>query len=102
MGFQDLINLLLPFIAGALLLGTARLASLTPFAAAALCLFSLVEPSVITAGRDLPQQKQKKPGVQLLHSDHTPGVAYWGATYACAEQGPVSCEPGIREMLKES
>ena len=49
---QDLIDLLLPLLAGGLMRATAHLASLPAFAAAALCLFSLVEPSVIAAGRD--------------------------------------------------
>ena len=52
--FQDLIDLLLPLIAWGLMRGTAKLASLPAFAAAAMCLFGLVEPSVITAGGPLP------------------------------------------------
>ena len=49
--FKDLIDLLLPLLAGGLTRATAQLASLPAFAAAALCLFSLVEPSVIAAGK---------------------------------------------------
>ena len=51
LGFQDLIDLLLPLLAGGLTRATAQLAALPAFAAAALCLFSLVEPSIIAAGK---------------------------------------------------
>ena len=51
---QDLLELLLPLAAGAATQALQRLASLPSFAAAALCIFSLVEPSVISAGMFWP------------------------------------------------
>ena len=52
--FQDLLELLLPLTAGAMTHALEHLASLPSFAAAALCVFSLVEPSVISAGVPSP------------------------------------------------
>ena len=52
--FQDLLELLLPLTAGAMTHALEHLASLPSFAAAALCVFSLVEPSVISAGWPSP------------------------------------------------
>ena len=48
--FQDLLELLLPLTAGAVTHALEHLASLPSFSAAALCVFSLIEPSVISAG----------------------------------------------------
>lgn len=48
--FQDVLQLLLPLVAGAATKALERFASMPSFAAAALCLFTLVEPSVISAG----------------------------------------------------
>ena len=82
---------------------TAQLASLPAFAAAALCLFSLVEPSVIAAGRDAPLTARARNA--CCAAVHTlipccPGLITdqmqltGGATGACIEQVLVSCEPG--------
>ena len=61
--FQDLLELLLPLTAGAATHALEHLASLPSFAAAALCVFSLVEPSVISAGRPPPQLTQDSPAL---------------------------------------
>ena len=52
--FKDLLELLLPLTAGALAQALEHLASLPSFSAAALCAFSLVEPSVLSAGQPSP------------------------------------------------
>lgn len=53
--FKDLLELLLPLIAGALTQALEHLASLPSFSAAALCVFSLIEPSVLSAGQPSPK-----------------------------------------------
>ena len=77
--FQVLLELLLPLAAGAVTQALERLSSLPSFAAAALCLFSLVEPSVISAGRP-PPSRLPDPG--FGHSHLSAGRTHmpWGST----------------------
>ena len=77
---------------------TAQLASLPAFAAAALCLFSLVEPSVIAAGKDLSlTARAEVPAVQLLHPDHTLETAHWRVPYVHAYRRGLSA---VRQELE--
>ena len=67
LSFQNLVELLLPLTAGAAAHAVERLASLPSFSAAALCLVSLIEPSVISAGWACPLNACMTPAFLLYN-----------------------------------